>query len=234
MVTKPIVQTLQQHIHLYQESIKHNVLVCVEVHKRFDPIYIDARDVIQQSLGAFSYIYSYMSQPKSQLDTFAAWLGNTPPNGSNGGTGVTGGTGGNSGGGNNTQSKSSDISYYLNSHHIDFHEFCMENKGRPVSVVANASYGIANERLHTTGCEDTITLLVTWENIEVVPAQDTSSSTTSTDDAVPRNSRRQIIGQFNNSFVAVKSVGTAVYTASWVAPKSDVHSQQRFFYMGEV
>jgi D-galacturonate reductase len=26
--------------------------------------------------------------------------------------------------------------------------------------------------------------------------------------------------------------GVAVYTASWIAPKSDVHSQQRFFYMG--
>lgn len=25
---------------------------------------------------------------------------------------------------------------------------------------------------------------------------------------------------------------TAVHTASWVAPPSDVHSQQRFFYMG--
>jgi D-galacturonate reductase len=29
-----------------------------------------------------------------------------------------------------------------------------------------------------------------------------------------------------------RSRGTAVYTASWIAPKSDVHSQQRFFYMG--
>ena len=28
------------------------------------------------------------------------------------------------------------------------------------------------------------------------------------------------------------SEGVAVYTSSWVAPKSDVHSQQRFFYMG--
>ena len=28
------------------------------------------------------------------------------------------------------------------------------------------------------------------------------------------------------------SLGTAVYTSSWIAPKSDVHSQQRFFYMG--
>lgn len=31
--------------------------------------------------------------------------------------------------------------------------------------------------------------------------------------------------------------GTAVYTASWAAPKADVHSQQRFYYLarhGEV
>ena len=25
---------------------------------------------------------------------------------------------------------------------------------------------------------------------------------------------------------------TGIYTSSWIAPKSDVHSQQRFFYMG--
>ena len=30
------------------------------------------------------------------------------------------------------------------------------------------------------------------------------------------------------------SQGTAVYTASWIAPKSDVHSQQRFFFMAQV
>lgn len=28
------------------------------------------------------------------------------------------------------------------------------------------------------------------------------------------------------------NLGIANYTASWVAPKADVHSQQRFFYMG--
>jgi D-galacturonate reductase len=31
---------------------------------------------------------------------------------------------------------------------------------------------------------------------------------------------------------AEKTLGCAIYTSSWVAPKSDVHSQQRFFYMG--
>ena len=30
-----------------------------------------------------------------------------------------------------------------------------------------------------------------------------------------------------------KSLGHALYTSSWVAPKADVHSQQRWFYMGQ-
>ena len=42
-----------------------------------------------------------MSQPKHQLQTFKAWAG-----------------------------KSSDISYYLNSHHVDFHEWVMLGKVR--------------------------------------------------------------------------------------------------------
>merc|ERR1712050_666635 len=29
------------------------------------------------------------------------------------------------------------------------------------------------------------------------------------------------------------SVGHGIYTSSWVAPKADVHSQQRWFYMGQ-
>ena len=38
----------------------------------------------------------------------------------------------------------------------------------------------------------------------------------------------------NVSWQNVKSgnLGTATYTSSWIAPPSDVHSQQRFFYMG--
>ena len=47
---------------------------CLQVHKRFDPIYVDAKDRIE-ALGNFSYMYAYMSQPKHQLDTFRAWAG---------------------------------------------------------------------------------------------------------------------------------------------------------------
>lgn len=101
-------------------------------------MYTDARDRIQANLGPFSYMYSYMSQPKQQLDTFKSWIG----------SGV------------------SDISYYLNSHHIDFHEWCMEHRSRPVSVTAVASSGVASEKFNIS-CEDTITLTVQWENLDL-------------------------------------------------------------------
>lgn len=166
--------TLNHHQILHNEALKAGVLVAVEVHKRWDPIYTDAHDRIQ-NFGPFSYIYSYMSQPKHQLDTFRAWAG-----------------------------KSSDISYYLNSHHIDFHEWCVENTSRPIRVTAYGSTGVAKQRFDID-TEDTITLTVQWENLTK-----------------------------NDSEIQVTSLGTAVYTSSWIAPPSDVHSQQRFFYMGQV
>jgi len=117
--------------------------------------------------GNFGYFSSYMSQPKFQLFTFQAWA------------------------------SFSDISYYLNSHHVDFHCWTMEGIARPLRVVAMASGGIANRKPYDLQTEDTITLMVQWQSI--------------TDPA---------------------AVGTAIYTASWVAPKADVHSQQSFHYMG--
>ena len=47
----------------------HTPQLAVEYHKRFDPIYSDARNRAR-GLGPFSYFYSYMAQPKVQLDTF--------------------------------------------------------------------------------------------------------------------------------------------------------------------
>ncbi|MCP4210930.1 MAG: Gfo/Idh/MocA family oxidoreductase, partial [Halieaceae bacterium] len=164
LIAKPIVKTLAEHRQLAEAAQKRGVLVAMEVHKRWDPLYVDARDRIR-NLGDFSYFSSYMSQPKSQLDTFRDWAG-----------------------------KSSDISYYLNAHHIDFNVWAVGNRARPLQVTALATTGVAHKKEIET--EDTITLATQWQN--------------------------------NNS----GNLATAIYTSSWIAPKSDVHSQQRFFYMG--
>ena len=173
LVTKPPVKTLKEHNDLAELARQAGRLCVIEVHKRFDPIYADARDRIS-ALGGLSFFSAYMSQPKHQLDTFRAWAG-----------------------------KSSDISYYLNSHHVDFHEWAMAGRARPERVTALGSTGVATARLgNGVQTEDTITLAVQWRN-------------------------RTEGGGF-----AGGSLGHATYTSSWVAPKSDVHSQQRWFYMG--
>lgn len=164
LVAKPLVKTTDEHKQLQKIAKEKNLLLMLEVHKRFDPIYSDARDNIK-TYGDFSYFNSYMSQPKTQLDTFSSWAG-----------------------------ISSDISYYLNSHHVDFLCWALEDIAKPVSVLASASNGVANKKLKRE-VEDTITLNVQWENKS-------------------------------------GSIGTSIHTASWIAPPSDVHSQQRFFYMG--
>ncbi|KAK5690331.1 hypothetical protein LTR17_025959 [Elasticomyces elasticus] len=134
MITKPAVKLLKEHQHLMEEAKKQNVFVYIEHHKRFDPAYADARNrAIKGSLGEFNYFYSYMSQPKSQLETFKAWAG-----------------------------KDSDISYYLNSHHIDVNESMVPDY-RPTKVTGSASKGIATDLGCVPETEDTITLLVDWE-----------------------------------------------------------------------
>jgi len=169
LVTKPPVKLLADHLELIELARKHNVLVMVEYHKRFDPIYVDARNRMSTKLGDFQFFHSFMSQPKFQLETFKYWAG-----------------------------KSSDISYYLNSHHIDVHCWGMQGKATPVRVTASGATGIASGEKYgcPEGTEDTITLMTDWVND----------------------------GTGNK--------GTAVYTASWGAPKADVHSQQRFHYLG--
>lgn len=99
LVTKPVVKTLEDHARLHAAAEKAGVLVAVEVHKRWDPIYADARDRLR-TYGDFSYLNAYMSQPKRQLETFRSWAG-----------------------------KSSDISYYLNSHHIGETSSCCGYQG---------------------------------------------------------------------------------------------------------
>ena len=133
MITKPATQLLSHHLDLLALSRQHNVLVYIEHHKRFDPAYTDAK-YRSTTLGNFNYWYSYMSQPKSQLATFKAWAG-----------------------------KDSDISYYLNSHHIDICAWIVGAQGwHPATVRASASEGIAEAHGCVKGTEDTITLLVDW------------------------------------------------------------------------
>ncbi|MDM5271880.1 Gfo/Idh/MocA family oxidoreductase [Sulfurovum sp. zt1-1] len=165
LVAKPLVKTTTEHLELQRLAKEKGLLLMLEVHKRFDPIYADAVDQIR-TFGDFSLMHSYMSQPKTQLDTFASWAG-----------------------------ISSDISYYLNAHHIDLLCWAVQDFAKPVSVVATASTGVADKKLERE-VEDTITLTVQWENLQS------------------------------------GALGTSVHTASWIAPPSDVHSQQRFFYMG--
>jgi D-galacturonate reductase len=117
LCAKPIVKRLEDHTRLAEAAKAHGVLVAVEYHKRFDPIYVDARDRVRAQLGKFSYFSSTMTQPKVQLDTFAGWAG-----------------------------KSSDISYYLNSHHMDVHAWSVGRTSRPERVVAMAARGAAENR----------------------------------------------------------------------------------------
>ncbi|EJT97859.1 NADP-binding protein [Dacryopinax primogenitus] len=136
LLTKPATQLLEHHQKLIDVAEKNGVVCFVEHHKRFDPAYSDARGRAQ-ALGEFNFFSSWMSQPKHQLITFKEWAG-----------------------------RDSDISYYLNSHHIDIHCWIMGDKGVPTRVVASASKGIATSEPFNCvpQAEDTITLLVDWES----------------------------------------------------------------------
>ena len=84
----------------------------------------------------------------------------------------------------------------------------MHGRARPERVTALGSTGIASSRLGVL-TEDTITLAVQW-----------------------RNRAAHGDGGGDATF-AGGSLGHATYTSSWAAPKSDVHSQQRWFYLGQ-
>ena len=165
LVAKPIVKTLEEHRALAEAARRNGVLVAMEVHKRWDPIYADARDRIRQ-LGEFSFFQSFMSQPKYQLETFR-------PGPANRATSVT----------ISTRTTSTSTVWSVGT--------C-----RPADCQSRAlaSTGVAKKA--GIDAEDTITLGVQWENLQS------------------------------------GSLASAFYTASWIAPKSDVHSQQRFYYLG--
>ena len=166
LVAKPVVETLDQHRELIELSQEQGVVLRGEYHKRYDPMY-RAAILRAPGLGRFNFFSSYMSQPKKQLETFRDWAG-----------------------------VKSDISSYLNSHHIDLHAQMVGDRYKPARVIATASGGIGRELLGRD-IADTISLSVVWESV---------------------------VGTEH---------GIANYVASWTAPPSDVHSQQRFFFSGE-
>ncbi|KJA26177.1 hypothetical protein HYPSUDRAFT_37061 [Hypholoma sublateritium FD-334 SS-4] len=138
LVTKPATQLLEHHNTLIEAAKKHHVVCWVEHHKRYDPVYSDAR-AKAAALGEFNFFNAWMSQPKSQLETFRAWAG-----------------------------KDSDISYYLSSHHIDICCWMLDGIAVPTRVVASAATGIATSEPYNCvpQTEDTITLLVDWESVK--------------------------------------------------------------------
>lgn len=96
MLTKPATQLLKHHVELAALAASKGLVCWVEHHKRFDPAYSDAR-ARAEKLGPFSFFSGasalrcrlgmcskmttnpsmpgYMSQPKSQLETFKSWAG---------------------------------------------------------------------------------------------------------------------------------------------------------------
>ncbi len=146
LLAKPAVLTVQAHQLLMAAARKKKVLVQVEFHKRWDQMYADARERVRDvaNFGKFQYFSSYMSQPQRQLTTFKSWAG-----------------------------ISSDISYYLNSHHIDLHCWMMDGRFVPSRAMAVGSYGVASSEKYgcPPGTEDCITIVCEWKcvtNPEIV------------------------------------------------------------------
>lgn len=217
MLAKPVVQSLSEHLSLNQLAQEHNVLVIGEFHKRFDPLYSDAIARIQfNQIGTLNYFNSYMSQPKSQLKTFSKWL-----------------TG-------NTKKAPTDISYYLNAHHIDFLNVAIDATARPTIVYGMAAQGTANQEL----AEITQTSQSSSSTSVTTPAPSSSSSEPK-EEVAPEmplvEDTISLMVQYENFSTSsteskqgttVLSRGMAHFTSSWIAEKSDVHSQQRCFFLG--
>ena len=101
----------------------------------------------------------------------------------------------------------------------------MRRRSRPLRVTASASHGVAEARLGRGGIEDSITLLVDWQNL--TPAASAPADAAPPDAAVGAAPAPAV-----PSFVPDGTTGHAVYMASWAAPTADCHTQQGFHYVG--
>lgn len=133
IIAKPAFTRLDHHRQVAEEARKQQVLACVENHKRYDPVYSHFKDTVA-ALGELSYFSAYMSQPACQARHYC----------SNGRT-------------------STDVSFYLNAHHVDLHAWFMGERSRPMQVTAFGSFGIL-QREHGINTPDTITLAVQWQD----------------------------------------------------------------------
>ncbi|KAF8922382.1 D-galacturonic acid reductase [Mucidula mucida] len=134
LVTKPAVKLLEDHNTLIAAARS----TMLSASSNTTSAYSDAR-AKAKALGEFNFFNAWMSQPKSQLETFRAWAG-----------------------------KDSDISYYLSSHHIDICCWILQDIAIPTRVVASAATGIATSEPYNCvpETEDTITLMVDWQSIK--------------------------------------------------------------------
>ena len=107
----------------------------------------------------------------------------------------------------------------------------MRGLARAETVTALASDGVASARLGVP-CEDTITLAVRWRNRAGDPSDDGAPAAKRTRTADGADAASSASGGGGGGAQYTGSAGHATYTSSWVAPRADVHSQQRWFYMG--
>jgi D-galacturonate reductase len=133
MIAKPAVISLEEHRQLADEAKRNKVLACVENHKRYDPIYAHFKQTVGE-LGEFSYFSSYMSQPACQARHYQS-----------------------------RGASSTDVSFYLNSHHVDFHAWLMGNRSIPLTITAHGSRGVLEQR-YGFNTPDTIILLAKWQD----------------------------------------------------------------------
>ena len=133
LIAKPAFWQLDQHIDLAEKAKRGKVLACIENHKRYDPVYADFKARVDE-LGDFSFFSAYMSQPECQARHYH------PVN-----------------------INATDVSLYLNSHHIDYHAWLMGSKAIPIRVTAHASTGVL-EKSYGIQTPDTITVVAQWQN----------------------------------------------------------------------
>lgn len=181
LVTKPATQLLSHHNELIALAQKNGVVCWVEHHKRYDPAYSDARGKYScesnrtahsvqlnksgraLDLGEFNFFSAWMSQPKSQLETFRAWAGKDSDIRFVGLPLYL-----------RASTHQGQISYYLSSHHIDICAWMLQDKAYPTRVIASAATGIATSEPYNCvpQTEDTITLMVDWQSIKSPKVRD--------------------------------------------------------------